>query len=85
MRGGVRGVAYQISKTKWFTKFMAEPSFTRRFGIWSHRLKVEDKKSDKYLEIITNPETSEILHKCEQPLSQHRGHGSAMLKSRNGQ
>ena len=80
MRGGLRGVAYWISKTKWFTKLMVEPRFTRRLGIWSHRLKVEDKRSDKYVEIVTNPETGEILHKCEEPLSQHRDHGSAKRK-----
>jgi len=84
MRGGLRGVAYRISKTKWFTKFMAESSFTHRLGIWSHRSKVEDKKSDEYLEIVTNPETGEILHKCEEPLSQHRGHGSAKQKVGSG-
>jgi len=77
MRGGLRGVAYRISKSKWFTKFMAEPSFTRRLGIWSNRLKMEDKRSDKYLETVTNSETEEILHKCEEPLSQHWNHGSA--------
>lgn len=84
MRGGLRGIAYRISNTKWFTKFMAEPSFTHRLGIWSHRLKVEDKRSDKYLEIVTNPETGEILHEAEEALFQHQGHGSAR-KSRNGQ
>lgn len=77
MRGGLKGVAYRISKSKWFTKFMAVPSFTHRLGIWSNRLKMEDKRSDKYLEIVTNPETGEILHRCKEPLSQHRGHGSA--------
>jgi hypothetical protein len=84
MRGGLRGVAYRISKSKWFTKFMAEPSFTHRLGIWSRRLKMEDKRSDKYLEVVTNPETGEILHKCEEPLSQHQGHGSAKQKLGTG-
>ena len=78
-------MAYDISKSKWFAKIMAEPSFTSRLGKWSHRLKLEDKKSDKYLEIITNPETGEILHKCEEPLSQHQGHGSAKKKIGTGQ
>lgn len=79
-QGGIRGVVYQKSKTKWFIKFMSEPSFTRSLGIWSHRLKVEDKKSDKYLEVVTNPSTGEILHKDEEPLSQHLGHGYAKQK-----
>jgi hypothetical protein len=59
---------------------MSEPSFTSCLGIWSRRLKVEDKKSDKYLEVVTNTETGEILHECIEPLSQHRGHGSEKKK-----
>jgi hypothetical protein len=81
VRGGIRGVAYSLSKTKWFAKFMSEPSFTWKLGIWSHRLKVENKRSDQYLEVVTNPENGEILHECAEPLSEHQGHGSAKSKS----
>ena len=54
---GLRGVAYGVSKTKWFAKLMEEASFTRRRGIWSRRLKVENKRSNEYIEIVTNPST----------------------------
>lgn len=76
-RGGLRGVAFRTSKTKWFTKFLAEPSFTHRLGLWSYRLKVENKRSNQYLEVVTNPETGEILHHCSESLTEHRGHGTA--------
>jgi len=36
-----------------------------------------DKKNDKYKEIVKNKETGEIIHFCEEPLSEHRGHGYA--------
>jgi hypothetical protein len=70
-------MAYTNSKTNWFTKFMTEPSLTRRLRTWSQRVKVEDKRSNRYLESVTNSETGEVIHHCSEPLSRHRGHGSA--------
>ena|SRR2546428_3516166 len=77
---GLRGVAYGESKTKWFAKLMEEASFTRRLGIWSRRLKLENKRSNEYFEMVTNPLTGEVIHKCSEPLTEHRGHGSAKTK-----
>ena len=31
---------------------------------------------DRYVETLVDPQSGEILHHCEEPLSQHRGHGS---------
>jgi hypothetical protein len=56
---------------------MSEPSFTHKLSIWSHRLKVENKKKDQYLEVVTIPETGEILHYDSGSLKGHQGHGSA--------
>ena len=36
-----------------------------------------DKKSDWYFERVTDAETGEVIHECEEPFSQHRSHGSA--------
>lgn len=33
--------------------------------------------NDRYKEVVTDPETGIIVHHCEEPLSKHRGHGSA--------
>ena len=41
------------------------------------RLKVEDRRQDRYKEVVRDPDTSEIIHECEEPLSEHQGHGSA--------
>ena len=32
---------------------------------------------DLYREVITDPDTGEVIHKCEEPLSKHQGHGDA--------
>jgi len=36
-----------------------------------------DRERDAYREIVTDLETGEIIHQCEEPLSQHMGHGTA--------
>ncbi len=73
----MRGIAYSVSKSKWFAKFLSQWSFQRRLGIWAIRLMSLNKKSDSYSETVTNPETGEVIHHCAEPLSGHRGHGSA--------
>ncbi len=77
LRSSLRLTGFVTSKTKWFVKLMSEPSFTHHLRVWCHRLKVENKRTNEYLEILTNPETGEILHKCEEPLTEHHGHGTA--------
>lgn len=36
-----------------------------------------DRDADLYFERVTDPQTGEILHECQEPLSKHIGHGSA--------
>lgn len=56
-------------------------SFYRKTKQWFSREMVVDRENDKYKELVTNPETGEVIHHCEEPLSQHRGHGSARNKT----
>ena len=39
-----------------------------------------DKDKNIYREIVTDPDTNEIIHSCEEPLKKHSGHGSAKQK-----
>ncbi len=39
-----------------------------------------DRENNWYDEVITDPETGEIIHECHEPLSEHQGHGSANRK-----
>ena len=36
-----------------------------------------DRENDQYQEVVTDPSTGEAVHRCEEPLSQHTGHGDA--------
>src|SRR5690554_5554839 len=42
--------------------------------------RIIDKENDNYQELVVINETGEIKHKCNEPLSEHQGHGSAKDK-----
>jgi len=41
------------------------------------KVRTIDRDTDSYVERVTDPDTGEVIHECVEPLSQHRGHGSA--------
>lgn len=47
------------------------------------RFKLVDRENDHYEEIVTDLSTGEIIHECNEPLSEHQGHGSAKNKSKD--
>ena len=53
----------------------------RGSGKWYKKIRVIDRESNKYLETVTDPETGEVVHHCEESLSDHFGHGSAKKPS----
>ena len=65
-----------------------KPFFESKFGDslhhkteqWMLREMIVDRENNRYKETITNPDTGEVIHHCEEPLSDHRGHGSAKKK-----
>lgn len=52
-----------------------------RLGRYVNKERVLDKDNDRYLEIVTDPLTGEVLRHCDEPLSEHQGRGSAKFKS----
>lgn len=44
---------------------------------WLDRLMRIDRRNNQYQEVVTDPGTGAIIHKCEEPLSEHTGHGDA--------
>jgi len=49
----------------------------RKTGKWMKKEQVIDRENDQYAEVVTDPETGIVMHHCKEPLSKHRGHGSA--------
>jgi hypothetical protein len=52
----------------------------RDTGKWNYLERVFDYENDYYIEKITDPLTGEIIKECKEPLSEHKGHGSAKFK-----
>jgi hypothetical protein len=60
-----------------FVENYAIPSFSRSRGNLVHRARIIDRDDDRYFEKVTDYESGEVIHHCDEPLSQHRGRGSA--------
>lgn len=42
--------------------------------------RIIDRENNRYYEEVTNPDTGEVIHKEEEALSDHKGHGSDKFK-----
>ncbi len=74
---GSRVVGRAKGEKKPFMESRTEPSKSIKLGRNVHHERTIDRRNNKYTEKITDPKTGEVLHECEEPLSEHRGHGSA--------
>lgn len=72
--------AKRPSQKKPYVEDMSMPEYSRSRGKHVHKERVIDRDNDQYLEKITDYETGEVVHHCEEPLSQHQGHGDAKPK-----
>lgn len=52
----------------------SQHSFSRKKRIYKER--VIDRENNQYYEKVVDPDTGEIIHNCDEPLSDHWGHGS---------
>ena len=46
------------------------------------KLRCINRKDDRYTEIVRDPETGEVIHHCDEKLSDHTGHGSDKNRGR---
>lgn len=63
-----------------FVEGITGASWSRKFGRWMQRLMHIDREANTYEEKVTDPATGEAIHHNAEPLSEHRGHGSAGQK-----
>ncbi len=83
-RAGIRakarsGEAGKPGGKPWLTT-MSEPSWSYDRQKWVHREKTENRRDNRYTEVVKDPDTGEIVHEIDEPLTDHRGHGSARRK-----
>ncbi len=58
---------------------MAGDDFSHERQKWCHKERIIDRGNNRYMEIVIDTETGELIHYCEEPLNQHFGHGSAKI------
>ncbi len=83
-RDGLGFKAKRPSQKKPYVEDLSIPDYSYSRGKPVHRQRVIDRDNDHYFEKITDYETGEVIHHCEEPLSQHQGHGNAKRKNDKG-
>lgn len=66
------------NKVRWETSTGWE--YSHRLQKMVYKTRTIDKEDNKYQETVIDPDTKEVIHHCEEPLSDHVGHGSAKPK-----
>ena len=80
LRGKVKDIT-KMGKDKLRKDFFTGDDLHRKSGKWYKKDRCIDKENDQYKETVVDPETGEVIHHCEEPLSEHHGHGSAKKNS----
>jgi hypothetical protein len=79
-RGGISVKAKRQGQSRPYIEDRGIPSYSVNRGKTVLREQVIDRDNDRYFERVTDYDTGEVIHECEEPLSEHRGHGSAKPK-----
>ena len=74
------GKARSPDSRKPFVEFKSGDSYSWAHGIWAKLIRRIDRRNNRYYEKVFDPETGDIIHFCDEPLSDHQGHGSARRK-----
>lgn len=69
--------AKYLGRGRPFVEMVGGDDLDRKTGKWMKLSRVIDREKDWYTETVTDPETGEIVHQTDEPLSQHQGHGDA--------
>lgn len=51
--------------------------YYRKGQRWVERLMRVDRRNNRYMEHIADPQTNDTIHHCDEPLRAHQGHGDA--------
>ncbi len=82
LTGKVKDINFNSKKNPRY-EFFEGDDLRKSDSKWMNKSRVIDKYNDKYLEKVTDPETGDVVHHCEERLSDHFGHGSDKFKEEN--
>lgn len=75
LQGKLKDGNYSAKKNPRY-EFFEGADISRSDGRWMEKVRIIDKYENRYFESVVDPDTGEIIHQCEELLSDHRGHGS---------
>lgn len=76
----MQGKAKRFEKKRPVQEFIYGCDYSKRDKKYMDKERLIDRKNDIYHEKITDKETGQIIHECDEKLSEHFGHGSAKNK-----
>ena len=79
-RAGISVKAKRQGQSRPYIEDRGMPCYSASRGKTVLREQVIDRDNDRYFERVTDYDTGEVIHECEEPLSEHRGHGTAKPK-----
>ena len=79
----IKGKVKKQGVRKPIKEFKVGDDLHHKSGKWHHREMYIDRENNQYKEIVKDKTTGEIIHECMEPLSKHKGHGSAKRKRRS--
>jgi hypothetical protein len=68
------------NKGKPFIEQIVGDDLQHKTGKWMKLQRIIDRAKNWYREIVQDPETGQVIHHSDEPLTDHRGHGSAKNK-----
>lgn len=72
MKGHSKHAPGRKGKHKWGREMWFGDEIYRKMKRWAKMERTADRDADYYRETFTDPKTGEVLHHCEEPLSEHR-------------
>lgn len=61
---------------KAFQETITGSEYSQSLGRYVRKERIIDRENDRYRERVVDPETGEVLHEADEPLSEHQGYGS---------
>lgn len=75
---GVKGK--RPGQKKPFVEEKSGPDYSHSRKKLVRKERLIDRDNNKYYEIVTDYQSGEVIHHCEEPLTDHYGHGSAKAR-----
>lgn len=78
----VRGKVKYAGEKRPAKEFLQGDDFSVRLQKYVDKIRIIDRKEDKYYERVVDKESGEVIHECSGALTDHIGHGYAKVPNK---